>query len=111
MRLATLLVLGVTVLSCHDSAAQTPRGPKFAPGTRTTPTPEVVRWIFKGDLRDDWQDHGWTDRKPRQKGDPERHLMSNYGGWILVHSGPAGAYGGLTSRCASTQSRPMSSRA
>ena len=103
MRLATMMVLGVTVLGCHDSAAQTPRrAADFVAGTRTTPTPDVVAWIFKGDLRDGWQDHGWTDRKPRQSGEPERHVMSNYGGWILVSSGLTGAFGGLVFRLKGT---------
>lgn len=103
MRLATLLVLGVTLLGCRSGTAAPPkRAAHFGAGTRATPTPEVASWIYRGDLQDGWEDHGWTDRQPRHSGDPERHLMSNYGGWILTHSGLTGTFGGLVFRLKGT---------
>ncbi len=101
MRLATVLLLGVTLSGCHSKAAGPPRA-AFVPGTRTTATPDVVSWIFKGDLQNGWQDHGWSDRLPRKAGEPERHKMGGYGGWILTHSGFTGSYGGLTFRLKGT---------
>ncbi len=59
-------------------------------------SPEVVSWAFSGGLRPGWQDHGWSPRKPRAAGEPERHLMGSYGGWILAHQGPVGTFGALT---------------
>jgi hypothetical protein len=85
------------VAGCRNSNAQ-PKPPGFTPGTRTTPTPPVTQWIFKGDLVGEWQDHGWDDRQPRKTGEPEKHLMGNYGGWILVNNKLKDAYGGLTFR-------------
>lgn len=102
MRLASLLVLGVTLLGCRSCSAASPRSASFVPGTRTTPTPEVVSWIYKGDLQNRWQDHGWANRKPRQSGDPERHELGNYGGWILTRSGFTGTFGGLVFRLKGT---------
>ena len=103
MRLATVLMIGVTLLGCRSSSAAAPKRPPFVPGTRTTTAPDVAHWIFKGDLQNDWQDHGWTDRKPRKSGDPERHQMSGYGGWILSLSGGLqGSFGGIVFRLKGT---------
>ncbi len=100
MRILTLILLS---LSCRTCAA-TPKGDtkKFTAGTRTTPLPEVVSWIYKGDLQNGWVDHGWTDRLPRKSGEPERHQLSGYGGWILARTGFTGSYGGLTFRLKTT---------
>ncbi len=102
MRLATVLVIGFTVLGCRSGHSGPKRGPSFVPGTRSTPTPEIVSWVYQGDLQNGWTDHGWTDRKPRASGDPERHLMSGYGGWILKRPGFSGTYGGLVFRVKGT---------
>lgn len=91
--LAVLLI----VAGCRNGNAQPPPA-TFTPGTRTTPTPTVTEWIFKGDLKGEWQDHGWDDRQPRKSGEPEKHLMGNYGGWILVNGTLKDTYGGLTFR-------------
>ena len=96
MRLATVLMIGVTLLGCRSSSAAAPKRAAFVPGTRVMPAPDVAQWIFKGDLQNDWQDHGWADRKPRKSGEPERHQLGGYGGWILSHSGRLeGTFGGL----------------
>lgn len=102
MRLATMLFLSVTLLGCRNSSAAAPKRPAFVPGTRTTAAPEVVSWIYKGDLQSDWRDHGWCDRKPRKTGEPEKHLMLNYGGWILARPGLTGTFGGLVFRLKGT---------
>lgn len=102
MRLATILLLGVTLLGCRNSSAAAPKRAAFVPGTRTTAAPEVSSWIYKGDLQGDWRDHGWCDRKPRKTGEPEKHLMLNYGGWILTRSGLTGSFGGLVFRLKGT---------
>lgn len=101
MRIATFVFLGVMAFSCRTRAAS-PAPAAFVPGTRTSATPEVTAWIFKGDLQSGWQDHGWSNRSPRKTGEPERHQMGNYGGWILVHSGALGNFGGLTFRLKGT---------
>jgi len=96
--LVAALLLGA---ACHRSNAQ-PKPPGFTPGTRTTPTPEVKAWVFKGGLVGEWQDHGWDDRQPRKAGEPEKHLMGSYGGWILVNNRLKETYGGLTFRMKAT---------
>lgn len=95
MRTFCLSVL-LIVAGCRKGNAQQPA--TFAAGTRTTATPPVVEWIFKGDLKGEWQDHGWDDRQPRKTGEPEKHLMGSYGGWILVNNTLKETYGGLTFR-------------
>src|SRR4051812_48285873 len=94
MRLLTLSVL-LTVLGCRNSSAAPPPKRDFTKGTRTLTAPPVASWIFAGDLQNGWQDHGWSDRKPRKSGEPEKHVMTGYGGWILTRSGFNGVYGGL----------------
>lgn len=101
MRIATFLAVGVTLFGCQTRAAS-PRPATFVPGTRTTPTPEITGWIFKGDLKNGWQDHGWSKRLPRKQGEPERHQMGSYGGWILVNSRFTGSHGGLAFRLKGT---------
>lgn len=99
MRFANPLVVGLMLLGCRNSAASPPpRAAAFVPGTRTRPAPEVVSWLYTGDLQNGWQDHGWSSRQPRQSGDPERHLMAGYGGWILANPGFTGTFGGLAFR-------------
>lgn len=95
------LVVMCLIGSCRNGNAQ-PKPPTFTPGTRTTATPEVTHWIFKGGLQNDWQDHGWDDRQPRKAGEPEKHLMGGYGGWILVNNRLKGTFGGLTFRLRAT---------
>ena len=102
MRLAALTVLAVSLLDCRSSSAASPKPATFVPGTRITPAPQVLQWIFKGDLQNGWQDHGWADRKPRQTGDPERHLLGQYGGWILTRAALKGEFGGLVFRLKGT---------
>lgn len=102
MRIASLLILGVTLLDCRNSAAAPPKRANFIPGTRTTKTPNVTAWIYNGDLQNGWQDHGWADRQPRKSGEPEKHLMSNYGGWILTRSNFTGTFGGVVFRIKGT---------
>lgn len=102
------LTLALAVLGgCHSNAqpaASQPAkpAPEFVPGTRTTPTPEVVSWVFKGDRVGRWEDHGWDKREPRKSGEPEKHLMGQYGGWILAQYGFTGMFGGLTFRVRTT---------
>lgn len=92
--IAFLLV--VSFIGCRSRAQ--PAQLINAPGTRTEKTPEVVSWIFKGDLVGTWQDHGWDQRAPRKPGEPMRHLMGSYGGWILANPGFEGTFGGVTFR-------------
>ncbi len=96
------IALCLCLPGCRSSAASASSSDTITPGTRKLKTPEVVAWIFKGDLQNGWQDHGWAHRKPRKSGEPERHQLSGYGGWILTRSGFEGTFGGLTFRIKGT---------
>lgn len=102
MRLATLLLLAANLIDCRGSEAAAPKREPFVAGTRTQKAPEVAQWIFKGGLQNGWQDHGWSNREPRKPGDPERHQMSAYGGWILTKPRLSGAFGGVVFRLKGT---------
>jgi hypothetical protein len=95
MRCAPVLTALLLSLGCHPANAGPP---SRVAGTRTTAPPAVAEPIFQGGLQADWQDHGWCDRQPRTRGDPERLLLSSYGGWILSNSKLRGIHGGLVFR-------------
>ncbi len=99
MRFFSLVIFVVALAGCRKH----PQPPAtFVPGTRTEQTPEVVTWLFKGDLQDQWEDHGWSPRAPRKAGEPSRHQMGQYGGWILASANYAGTAGGVTVRVRAT---------
>ncbi len=102
MRALSFVLSLVMILGCRSNAQPASPAKAFVAGTRTTKTPEVASWVFKGDRVQGWEDHGWDARQPRKSGDPERHLMGNYGGWILAKSGFEGLFGGLTMRVRTT---------
>jgi hypothetical protein len=102
MRLGLVLILGIAAIGCRSSAASPAPRDTFVPGTRTTTAPAVMAWLYAGDLQHGWQDHGWSPRKPRKSGEPERHVMTNYGGWILSRTGFTGQFGGLVFRMKTT---------
>lgn len=98
MRLAAILLFAAFLGDCRNSKAESFKGPQFTAGTRTAKTPDVTHWIFKGDLQNDWQDHGWSNRLPRKNGEPEKHQMAGYGGWILTKPRFTGTHGGVVFR-------------
>ncbi|HEY1089306.1 MAG TPA: hypothetical protein VGE37_16485, partial [Archangium sp.] len=98
MRLAAILLFAAFLGDCRNSKAESFKGPQFTAGTRTEKTPDVTHWIFKGGLENGWQDHGWSNRLPRKPGEPERHQMAGYGGWILTKYKLTGTFGGVTFR-------------
>lgn len=83
----------VLTLGCRQCQAAENAAPK-AP--RTT-APQVAETAYKQGLKDGWMDFGWSPRKPNPKG-PELMQLHDYGGWILVRTGPTSSAGGVVFR-------------
>ncbi|MGC4093524.1 MAG: glycoside hydrolase family 44 protein [Polyangiaceae bacterium] len=86
----------------HQFAPQPEKAaPKAAPVARALPAVPrkfaIKQDIYRGGLRNDWEDWGWSPRQAKGPG-PAQIDLSGYGGWILFHPPQKDSYGAVVFR-------------